>query len=84
MAKIDRETLVAALVSVSLLGGCHPDPNLDRGSSGGGWDRRIWTDPETGCQYHFWQSGIGSSYVMTLAPRIGRDGKPMCGDAHAR
>lgn len=33
-----------------------------------------FTDPETGCQYVTFGSGEG------LSPRIGKDGKVMCGE----
>ncbi|MBB5758889.1 hypothetical protein HNR00_003616 [Methylorubrum rhodinum] len=71
--------LLAAAVLSLALAGC-TDANTSPGVRGdNGIRRRIWTDPATGCQFHFWESGVGSNYSMALAPRLGPDRLPVCG-----
>ena len=75
-----RSALLLAAAGLSLaLAGC-TDANTAPGARGDdGIRRSIWTDPATGCQYHFWESGALQTYAMALAPRLGPDRLPVCG-----
>jgi len=70
---------VVLAASLLLTAGACTDANTSPGVKGDdGIRRRIWTDPATGCQYHFWESGSAQYYAMALSPRIAPDRLPVC------
>lgn len=47
-------------------------------------NRRLWTDPSTGCVYIVYKAGAGTAAVGSLSIRFRRDGKPDCPGAEDR
>jgi len=48
--------------------------DLPRADSGAGYQPRVWTDPETGCQYLLFRGYVETGVVA----RLNRDGLPIC------
>ncbi|MES2337877.1 MAG: DUF6440 family protein [Pseudomonadota bacterium] len=85
---MQRTGLVMCLMGAAMLGGCDGGqssygsaPSQDsavqgslRTSTSANRRIRVWSDPETGCQYLIWgRSGRGG-----MTPRLKPDGMPVC------
>lgn len=65
--------ILAILALSALVAGCDFSGDMTNG-----FRRQIWTDPDTGCQYLVWETGVSSNYALAVAPRIGSDRMPIC------